>query len=76
MCQCGAKLLLKITKTDGMITQICLTEDPEIRTVKFIEGKRSRRTLRTGSFALAYMYCVKCSRKIQVRTFDTLEEYL
>jgi hypothetical protein len=76
VCDCGTKLLLKITKTGNKVTGICLTKDPETRTVQFINGKRSSRTLRTGSFSLAYMYCAKCRRRVQVRTFDTLEEYL
>jgi len=76
MCECGTKLLLKITKTGNKVTGICLTKDPETRTVQFINSKRSSRTLRTGSFSLAYMYCAKCRRRVQVRTFDTLEEYL
>ena len=81
MCQCGIKLLLKITKDDGKLSGVSLSfkdEDRESSTVEFINSvsKRSRRTLRSWSMTLGYVYCKKCTKRVQVRTFDTLEEYL
>lgn len=73
LCRCGIKLLLNITKMDFRITGISLTEDPESRTVSFIEGKRSSRTIRTSDMGLCFLYCRSCKAKVQVRTFDIYE---
>ena len=76
MCKCGKKLLLEITREDGKIKELSLLKDRDKGNVKFILGKRDTRTLRTWTYGLAYLYCISCNRKVQVRTFDTLEEYL
>lgn len=79
-CRCGLKLLLKVEKNDkGFIEGWELHragEGYETTSVIGIIGKRSGRTIRTWSMGLAYLYCRACKARVQVRTFDTLEEYL
>jgi hypothetical protein len=82
MCKCGKKLLLEIEKDDaGKTVGIALhrptdTSDLEECSCTFIVGLRNSRTMRTWSFGLSYVYCRACKARAQVRTFDTLEEYL
>jgi hypothetical protein len=76
VCKCGAKLLLEVTMEDRRVTEIALPEDESKRTTKFIGGKRDSRKIRTGNYSLVFVYCKGCNRRAQVRTFDTLEEYL
>jgi len=81
MCRCGIKLLLKIEIEEGKITgwetYVAVPDDGISKTsVTSMIGRRSSRRIRTWSLGLAYLYCRACQAKVQVRTFDTLEEYL
>ena len=78
MCDCGKKLLLKIGTEEGRIESVSLTPGWELSTVAFMcdGGKRNRRTIRSSRMDRAYVYCKSCNRRVQIRTFSTLEEYL
>ena len=78
MCDCGKKLLLKLGIDEGRIREVALTTAWDNSTVAWMcdVSKRNRRTVRTADMGRAYCYCKACNRRVQVRTFTTLEEYL
>ena len=78
MCDCGKKLLLKIGIEDGRIEGVSLTTSWDQSTVAWMCGNNTRksRRVRTSVMSRAYCYCKACNRRVQIKTFDTLEEYL
>jgi hypothetical protein len=52
MCECGTKLLLKITKTGNKVTGICLTKDPAIHQQQAKQPDASHWKLQPGVYVL------------------------
>jgi hypothetical protein len=78
ICNCGKVLLLELEFEDKRVSGVALTPGWEQSTVAFMcdSNNRKSRKIRSSCMGRAYVYCKACKRRVQIRTFDTLEKYL